>query len=65
MAAGFAAGCATVLLVAESNENSSLRDHAYTGRTISRLDDLIELLESGFMEMQSPVAQPRDIDNDN
>lgn len=64
MAAGFAAGCATVLLVAEGNENSSLRDHAYTGRIISRLDDLIELLESGFMEMRSPVAQLRDIDND-
>lgn len=59
MAAGFAAGCATVLLVAESNENSTLRDHAYTGRIISRLDDLIELLESGFVEMRSPVAEPR------
>lgn len=64
MAAGFAAGCATVLLVTKSNEKSLLRDHAYTGRTISRLDDLIELLENGFVEMQSPVAQPRDIDND-
>lgn len=56
MAAGFAAGCATVLLVAEGDENSSLREHAYTGRTISRLDDLVELLESGFVEMHSSLA---------
>lgn len=63
MAAGFAAGCATVLLVAEGDENSSLRDHAYTGRTISRLDDLVEILEIGFVEMRPSVALPRDNDN--
>lgn len=63
MAAGFAAGCATVLLVAEGDENSSLRDHAYIGRTISRLDDLVEILEIGFVEMRPSVVLPRDNDN--
>lgn len=63
MAAGFAAGCTTVLLVAEGDENSSLHDHAYTGRTISRLDELVEILEGGFVERHSSVAIPRKNDN--
>lgn len=50
MAAGFAAGCATVILVAEGDDNSSLRNHAYTGRTILSLDELVEILEGGFVE---------------
>ncbi len=48
MAAGYRAGAATVLLVNE--ENKDLAGHEYTGRSMKRLDDLIEILEVGFGE---------------
>ncbi len=50
MTAGVKAGAATVLLVAESNDNQALREHGYTGLCIERLDDLVEILENGFEE---------------
>lgn len=46
MTAGFKAGAATVLLVNDLNRH--LADHEHTDLVISRLDDLIEILESGF-----------------
>jgi phosphoglycolate phosphatase-like HAD superfamily hydrolase len=46
MTAGRAAGAATVLLVNEANAH--LVDHAHTDLIISKLDDLIQILEDGF-----------------
>ncbi|OAP58621.1 hypothetical protein AYL99_07711 [Fonsecaea erecta] len=48
MAAGWRAGAATVLLV--QDENQELAKHQYTGLSIRRLDDLIDILENGFAE---------------
>lgn len=48
MTAGYKAGAATVLL--SSKDNEGLESHEYTGRSIERLDDLKEILESGFEE---------------
>lgn len=48
MAAGAAAGTATVLLA--NPENEELKAHEYTGLSIDRLDDLIQVLEEGFEE---------------
>ncbi len=43
---GRAAGAATVLLVNEANKE--LAEHAHTDLVISRLDELVEILENGF-----------------
>ena len=51
MAAGYAAGSATVLLASEGNKE--LREHGQTGLVIERLDDLIGILDEGF-EQRSP-----------
>lgn len=48
MAAGYRAGAATVLLVNEENE--ALSKHEYTGLSVRRLDELIDILERGFEE---------------
>ena len=47
MTAGHAAGAATVLLVNE--RNAHLRDHLHTDLCIERLDDLIGVLDGGFV----------------
>lgn len=47
MTSGHAAGAATVLLVNE--RNSHLREHAHTDLCIHRLDELIDILEEGFL----------------
>lgn len=47
MTAGHAAGAATVLLVNE--RNAHLREHAHTDLCISRLDELADILEQGFV----------------
>jgi hypothetical protein len=47
MTAGFRAGAATVLLVNEVNAH--LATHEHTDLCISRLDELIEVLEAGFV----------------
>ncbi|KAJ5454521.1 hydrolase [Penicillium daleae] len=47
MTSGHAAGAATVLLLNE--RNSHLREHAHTDLCINRLDDLIDILEGGFL----------------
>ena len=46
MAAGRAAGAATVLLVNE--ENKQLAEHDFTDVIIGRLDELVGVLEEGF-----------------
>ncbi|TQV99389.1 hypothetical protein V2A60_004865 [Cordyceps javanica] len=46
MTAGRAAGAATVLLVNDANRE--LADHAHTDLVISRLDELVDILENGF-----------------
>lgn len=59
MAAGYRAGAATVLLVNEHNERA--RDHEYTDLTIERLDDLIGILDNGFVgkdESEGGPTQP-------
>jgi hypothetical protein len=47
MTAGYRAGAATVLLVNEANAH--LATHEHTDLCISRLDELIEVLENGFV----------------
>ncbi len=47
MTAGYCAGAATVLLV--NNVNAHLATHEHTDLVISRLDELIEILEQGFV----------------
>ncbi|KAJ5564723.1 hypothetical protein N7513_000965 [Penicillium frequentans] len=47
MTAGHKAGAATVLLLNERNVH--LQEHAHTDICISQLDDLIEILEQGFV----------------
>lgn len=47
MTAGHTAGAATVLLLNE--HNASLKEHAHTDLCINRLDDLIGILEKGFI----------------
>src|SRR6266480_2887675 len=47
MTAGYKAGAATVLLANESNAH--LADHQHTDLVIRRLDDLVNVLEEGFM----------------
>jgi phosphoglycolate phosphatase-like HAD superfamily hydrolase len=46
MTAGWRAGAATVLLVNDVNEH--LAEHEHTDLVISRLDELIDILEHGF-----------------
>lgn len=48
IAAGYRAGAATVLLV--NDENAELARHQYTGRAVRRLDELIGILDEGFVE---------------
>lgn len=47
MTAGYRAGAATVLLVNEVN--AELAEHEHTDLCIKKLDELIEILESGFV----------------
>ncbi|CZS96050.1 related to HAD superfamily hydrolase [Rhynchosporium agropyri] len=47
MTAGHTAGAATVLLV--NDVNAHLAEHEHTDLIVSRLDDLIEVLEKGFV----------------
>ncbi|TVY84009.1 putative uncharacterized hydrolase [Lachnellula suecica] len=47
MTAGYRAGAATVLLVNEMNAH--LAEHEHTDLVISRLDELIKVLENGFV----------------
>ncbi|KAL1979756.1 hypothetical protein VTN96DRAFT_5232 [Rasamsonia emersonii] len=47
MTAGHAAGAATVLLL--NDRNAYLKEHPHTDLCINRLDDLIEILDRGFV----------------
>jgi hypothetical protein len=47
MTAGYRAGAATVLLVNEVNAH--LANHEHTDMCIARLDELIDVLENGFV----------------
>lgn len=47
MTAGYRAGAATVLLVNDANVH--LATHEHTDLCISRLDELIDVLENGFV----------------
>jgi hypothetical protein len=47
MTAGYRAGAATVLLV--NDVNAHLAEHEHTDLCVSRLDELIEILEEGFV----------------
>lgn len=47
MTSGHKAGAATVLLLNE--KNSHLKEHPHTDLCINRLDDLIGILEAGFL----------------
>jgi hypothetical protein len=54
MTAGHTAGAATVLLVNE--RNTHLKEHVHTDMGISRLDELIDILENGFVGDNSAVS---------
>lgn len=57
MTAGHRSGAATVLLVNEDNEH--LVDDEYTDLAIRRLDELIPILENGFIGRGGfPVKPP-------
>lgn len=47
MTAGHTAGAATVLLM--NDRNVHLKEHVHTDLCIARLDDLIDILENGFV----------------
>lgn len=47
MTSGHMAGAATVLLVNE--RNGHLSEHSHTDLCVSRLDDLVDILEQGFL----------------
>ena len=47
MTAGYRAGATTVLLV--NDVNAHLATHEHTDLVISRLDELVEVLENGFV----------------
>ncbi|PWY95214.1 HAD superfamily hydrolase [Aspergillus sclerotioniger CBS 115572] len=47
MTAGHTAGAATVLLL--NDHNAHLKDHAHTDLCIERLDELIDILDEGFV----------------
>jgi HAD-hyrolase-like len=55
MTAGYRAGAATVLLVNEVN--ADLAEHEHTDLCIKRLDELIEILEGGFVGMVGREAE--------
>lgn len=50
MTAGYRAGAATVLLMNPANEH--LADHPHTDLVVTRLDELIHILEEGFQGRQ-------------
>lgn len=54
MTAGRRAGAATVLLV--NSENAHLAEHLHTDLVIRRLDDLVGVLDAGFVGKDIPVA---------
>lgn len=58
MTAGHKAGAATVLLVNPVNEH--LTSHPHTDLVISRLDELIEVLEDGF-EGREETSEPEEV----
>ncbi|KAJ5125452.1 hydrolase [Penicillium atrosanguineum] len=52
MTSGHMAGAATVLLVNE--HNSHLQEHAHTDLCINQLDELVDILERGFVGTREP-----------
>lgn len=60
MTAGYRAGAATVLLVNEVN--ADLAEHEHTDLCIKRLDELIDILEGGFVGMVGRAAEGDNMD---
>lgn len=58
MTAGYRAGAATVLLV--NDVNAHLAKHEHTDLCISRLDELIEVLEHGFVGQTATATEESD-----
>jgi hypothetical protein len=58
MTAGYRAGAATVLLVNEVNAHMATHEH--TDLCISRLDELIEVLEKGF---EGQIGRDEELDD--
>ncbi|KAI0393293.1 HAD-like protein [Xylariaceae sp. FL0594] len=54
MTAGRHAGAATVLLV--NKDNAHLADHPHTDLVITSLDELVEVLENGFVGRETPAT---------
>ena len=55
MTAGYRAGAATVLLVNDVNRH--LVSHAHTDLVVERLDDLIKILDEGFLGRSETEAE--------
>lgn len=49
MAAGYRAGAATILLASEETEEELLHGHEYVDLVVRRLDEMIPILEEGFV----------------
>jgi hypothetical protein len=58
MTAGFRAGAATILLVNEVNAH--LATHEHTDLCIKRLDELITVLENGFVGQVGQYEETQD-----
>ena len=56
MTAGRYAGAATVLLV--NKENAHLAEHPHTDLVIKSLDELVDVLETGFVGREIPTSTP-------
>ncbi|GKZ39608.1 hypothetical protein AbraIFM66950_000740 [Aspergillus brasiliensis] len=61
MTAGHTAGAATVLLL--NDHNGHLKDHAHTDLCIERLDELIRILDEGFVGNRGGEKAPTTTDN--
>ncbi|KAL7659323.1 HAD-like protein [Aspergillus welwitschiae] len=61
MTAGHTAGAATVLLL--NDHNGHLKDHAHTDLCIERLDELIRILDEGFVGHRGGEKVPTSTDN--
>lgn len=58
MTAGYRAGAATVLLV--NDVNAHLAEHEHTDLCVARLDELVEVLENGFVGRIERSAEDND-----
>lgn len=59
MAAGHAAGAATVLLL--NDHNGHLKEHTHTDLAIEKLHELIDILDKGFAGNRSVLSATKTV----